>query len=132
MTNFHQRIIEIAAGAISEKPRQDKFNHATLIFNQKRLISIGVNNQYKTHTKAYKDSPEWSFKHSELSCIIRFKNTCGIDLSKTTGFNVRIGKSGKVLLSRPCILCQKLIIAANFKNFYYTNNLGLFEQFIFR
>ena len=132
MRRFHQRIIEAARSAIKNKAKPDKFSHATLILVQKKIICVGVNNQCKTHTKAFKDRPTWAFQHSELASIIRFKKKCGIDFNKTCGYNVRIGKSGNVLMSRPCPVCQQLIIGANFKNFYYTNNLGLFEEFVFK
>lgn len=132
MTTFERRIISVGVSAIKESRTTNKFNHATLIVHQGRILTIGVNNQYKTHTKASRTRPLWAFQHSELSTIIRFKNKCGIDLSRTTGYNIRLGDSGNILMSRPCVYCQQLIISANFKNFYYTNNLGLFEKFIFR
>lgn len=129
MTTFQQRIIDVATGAINNKPRIDKFNHASLICHKGKILSVGLNDQYKTHTKADK---EWPFIHSELQTILQFKRKTRIDLADCSLYNVRIGKSGRILLSRPCSECTKLILAAQFKNVYYTNNLGLFEEFKYR
>lgn len=129
MTKFQERVIERARTAISGKPHSDKFNHASLICYKGRILTIGLNNQYKTHTKA---SQDWPFLHSELDSILQFKRKTRIDLADTELYNVRVGKSGRLLMSRPCSECTKLVIAANFKNVYYTNNLGLFEKFKFK
>lgn len=128
---FRERIIRVAREALKSKKGHDKFNHVSIICRQGRILAIGLNNQYKTHTQASKFRPEWCFLHSELSCIIKLKNKTGVDLAKCELYNVRIGKAGVCLLARPCMMCQKLVIAANFKNVYYTNNWGLFEKFEF-
>lgn len=129
MTNFQQRVIAVGVEAIKNNPESGKFNHASLICYKGKIITIGLNNQYKTHTKASKD---WPFLHSELDCLLRFKRKTRIDLSDSILYNVRMGKSGRLLMSRPCSECTKLILAANFKAVYYTNNLGLFEEFKFK
>ena len=129
MTKLQKRIITIGQDAIKNNPEPGKFNHASIICYKGKPLCVGLNNQYKTHTKA---SDDWPYIHSELQTILQFKRKTTIDLSDTTLYNIRIGKSGKLLMSRPCVDCTKLILAANFKNVYYTNNLGLFEEFIFR
>jgi len=131
LMSFQMRIIQVARQAVKNKKMQDKFNHASIICNKGRILAIGTNNQYKTHPKSWQMEPEWPYIHSEISSIIKLKNKSGIDLSKCDLYNIRIGNGGNVLLSRPCLNCQKLIIAANFKKVYYTNNWGLFEKFEF-
>jgi deoxycytidylate deaminase len=84
-------------------------------------------NSLKTHPSA---NGKYRAIHSELAAIMNLKRT-GIDLSKTIMYNVRIGASG-ILLSRPCQDCSKLIIAANFKRVYYSNNFGLLEEYKYK
>lgn len=130
MTKFQERIIERARDAISGKPHPDEFNHASLICYKGRILTIGLNSQIKTHTKS--KNKVYPFVHSELATILKFKRETRIDLSNTELYNVRIGKSGRLLLAAPCHFCSILICASAFKNVYFTNNLGLFEKFVFK
>lgn len=132
MTNFQSRVVSVGVDAILANPSPGKFNHASLICYKGKILSIGLNNQYKTHTKSGLLRPEWPYIHAELSAIMRFKRETNIDLGKTELYNIRILKNKTLALSYPCKNCTKLIIAASFKKVYYSNNLGLFEQFIFR
>lgn len=124
------RLIQIAkkqlAGIVGKK-----YRHVTVLVKQKKVISIGENRPLKTHKAAYANCPEFPFIHAELDAIIRAKNKSRIDFSACTLYNLRVGKSGRLLMARPCKHCQTLIRAANFKGVYYTNEFGLFERFLF-
>lgn len=126
MTNFEKRVISVGVSAIKNSKTANKFNHASLICHKGKILSIGLNNQYKTHPKAGILSPDFRYIHSELSVILDFKRSTSIDFSKTICYNIRLLKSGGLGLSYPCASCLKIIKAANFKSFYFSTNLGDF------
>lgn len=132
MTSFERRIISVGVSAITSNKTPSKFNHASLICYKGRILSIGLNNQYKTHPLMGRLRPNWAFIHSELSALVSFKRATSIDLSDCLMYNIRLLKNGGLGLSMPCKFCTKLIVAANFKSVYFTNNLGLFEKFTFK
>ena len=90
-----------------------------IIYDKKgRVLSIGENNYIKTHPYQAKlakaaglEYQEKVFLHAEVSAIIRCK-----DLSKAHRILVtRVGKSGKLLLAKPCKICESAIKAAGIK-----------------
>lgn len=124
---LQSRIIEVATKAIKDSKTPNEFKHASVIVYKGRIIVIGLNNQSKTHTKS--TNVKYPQIHSELSAFVKLKNKTGLDFSRCELYNIRVGRSGRTLLSYPCINCQKLLIAAKFKRVYYTNNWGVFEEF---
>lgn len=126
MKNKFAKYIEISKALLPENPSKNK--HFSFIVLKNRIMSIGINSEVVTHPLALEYEYDYPFQHSELSSIVRFpeKTTW---LSKCTLINVRLNKSGIVMLSYPCLQCQILIRSFNFKQVYYTDKEGEFQQF---
>jgi len=92
------------------KPRNKESLKAIIYDRKGRVLSIGENNYTKSHPlqaecAAAVGLPEKIFLHAEIDAIIRCK-----DLSKAHSIHIfRTGKSGKWLLAKPCLACQRAI-----------------------
>lgn len=96
------------------KKKTFRHNLKAVIFNKKgHVLSTGFNNYLKTHPYMKKLAvrnltPEKLYLHAEVAAILRCK-----DLSKAHRILItRVGKSGDLLLAKPCKICQTAIKAA--------------------
>jgi len=92
---------------------KEKHKHvltAVIYDKRNRVLSRGMNSMVKTHPKQKELStkagqPYKEFLHAEVCAILRCK-----DISKARKIVVtRIGRSGKLLLSKPCEICMNFI-----------------------
>ena len=92
---------------------REKHKHiltAVIYDKRNRVLSRGMNSMVKTHPKQKELStragqPYKEFLHAEVCAILRCK-----DISKARKIVVtRIGRSGKLLLSKPCEICMSFI-----------------------
>lgn len=121
------RCIEIAKSLSVE--RTGRCLHFSFILRKNSILIISTNNYRSCHPET--KFPKYKSKfvqgiytpslHSEIASIKSFINKFGhSDFSKMTIFNVRIGKKGQILNSRPCHNCEKILNSFNFKNIEYT------------
>lgn len=84
----------------------------------------------KTHTFVWKRGYEYGFPHSETMALIN--SNVNISLLKDyTLVNIRLGKRGNLLLSRPCNHCSRIISEFKIGEVWYSNNFGLFERLVY-
>lgn len=126
--NF-KRLTDLARALVNKKHR-----HVSFVTRRNKIVSVGINNINKTHTKNLKynyigrenkDIRQEVGIHSELSAALKMGEE---DLRKHNLINVRINKNGKIDMSKPCRGCQDLIRQLNFNKVFYTNKHGQFEQ----
>jgi tRNA(Arg) A34 adenosine deaminase TadA len=94
-----------------------KHHLTAVVYDRKgRVLSIGQNSYLKTHPKQKELSvkagyPEKEFIHAETAAILKVK-----DLSKAYRIRVtRVGRSGDLLLAKPCEICMSYIRASGIK-----------------
>ena len=117
------RLIKTAT-KLSEKC-EGRCNHVTLLIRGSKIVSHGINLS-KTDTFAYKIY-KYPYVHSELNAI----KSCprNIDITKCWILNVRLSKNrSKLMMSRPCRSCTKLIDAFGIRDVYFTNASGEMEK----
>jgi deoxycytidylate deaminase len=119
------RYLEIAKALLPENDCKNK--HFSFIISKSRIMSIGINS-IKTHPKAAELGYIYPHQHSELSAIIRFPGLVK-DLQKCSLINIRLNNEGTAMISRPCKNCRRLIFSFAFKQVFYTNKEGNFEEF---
>ena len=116
------RFIEISKALY--KPSPLRTFHTTFIIENKRIVSIGINN-IKTHPLslkyAYRDDQRSI--HSELSAILKLGYE---DCSDLTFVNVRLTKDLTVANSKPCQGCIDMLKQVGFKKLFYTANENSF------
>lgn len=103
----------------SQKQRQ---NITAIIYDKRgRVLSIGKNNYLKTHPYQARlakkvGMPEKQYLHAEIDAIIRCR-----DLSKAHKISVhRVGRSGKMMLAKPCKICREAIKVASIQKIEWT------------
>lgn len=120
-----QRLISTAKNLSQNIVAKQK--HVTFIVRGNKIIAHGCNSVLKTHPLAAKNGySKANFTiHSELAALINFPND-KFRLDKCKVINIRIGNSGKLKPSEPCVVCKKLLLLANVKNMWYSDS----EKFI--
>lgn len=126
------RYVEISKALMPDELDTKTF-HTTFIVKKGRIQKIGINSTkthprnllYKYVGKEGKDIRTMIGVHSELNAIIRYGRE---DCSDCTFINVRIDKNGNVAIAAPCKGCQNVLRQVGFKQVYYTNDTGVFEE----
>ena len=109
-----------------KKAAQKNMNHgsykfAALIVQKGRVISIGLNYQFKTHPMIQLVHKHKTV-HAELNAIVRTVNK---DLLKGSTIVVyREDRFGNAAMSRPCVTCQYFLNQYGIKKMVYTNEEG--------
>lgn len=123
-----QRLINKSKDLISDI--QGKYRHFSFMIYKNEILSCGTNCPTKTVRLAFDWNYLFPFRHSELDCIAK----CNLPPSlfkKCRLINIRIGHKDNILLSRPCKDCQRVILAFNIGEVYYSNEWGNFEKLKF-
>ena len=123
----YKRLVETAK-ALQPSYKEQKQFHVTFILKKDRILSIGINNPYKTHTRNL-DFPytnaDQKGTHSELASIIKLGEE---DCSHYIFINIRVDKNRNVILSKPCSGCQGLLKQVGFKRMFYSINEETYEE----
>lgn len=121
-----KRYVEIAR-ALKPNNQTGQFFHVTFICKNRKILSIGINN-YRKNLDAKRWGEYRPLKttrtpdyhpgiHSEISALIKLGRE---DCSDLDFYNVRIGNNhGEIMISRPCLNCQRVLNQVGFKNIYY-------------
>lgn len=103
--------------SVIKKDSHIKHSLKAVIFDKKgNVLSIGENSYLKSHPymkelSARHGMPYKIFLHAEIAAILKCR-----DLSKAYRILVtRVGRSGDLLLAKPCKICHPAIIAAGIK-----------------
>lgn len=103
-----------------------KFRLGSVIYKGGRYLSVGWSKLH-THPSAIGDDEESRERvatHAEAHAI----SMCG-DPRNATIYVARIGRNGKLGLSRPCRRCMDLIIQSGIKKVVYTASDSTYEEF---
>lgn len=97
------------------------FQHVSIILHKRQIVSIGTNDQTKTHPQTLKMGVEYLFEtpHSELRALMGTKHRKHLTL-----LNYRFNRLGELRLSRPCSRCIPWCLTV-FDKIFYTTNSGI-------
>lgn len=112
--------------ALRELPNCQQ-KHFSFIIKRNKIISLGWNNGYRTHPKSKIYKCRFSTIHSELAAIKNYGGPIS-DLIDYKLINVRIRRDGTIGLSKPCDSCMMMLAVFEFREVWYTNNLGEFVE----
>ena len=98
----------------------DQKKHFSFIFDNNKLINIGINN-YNTNNK-FIYSLNYGVKklHSEVAAVYKYRRNLE-KLKGTILVNVRVNYKGEFKMAKPCEICQQWIKLIGFKKIYYTD-----------
>lgn len=112
----------LASLAMQNDGIRGRYKIAAGLIYKKRLILTGVNS-YKTHpimmNREYRE--EQIHLHAEADVIQKALRQ-GIDLSQTSLYVVRVTKTGKEAMAKPCNGCMALIAEYGIKDVEYTKD----------
>ena len=99
------------------------------------MICFTANNPIKTHAGAYRIGEqfnlpkykEFPFYHSESHLINKLLMMYNDINSNWKIVILRINRQGKILGSKPCINCAKLLESVGLTQIYYSTDDGLFK-----
>jgi deoxycytidylate deaminase len=114
-----EKLINIAIEE-AKKSTHPQHKIGCVLFIKNNIISKGKNYPQKSvkHLLMKKYSPYPYSVHAEIDAIINAKT----DLKKVNLLVVRISKSGKLLLAKPCKYCQAYIDYVGIRKIYYSIN----------
>ena len=118
MNNIQKKVCKTAI-LLKDLP-QGKNRHFSFITKRNKIVSIGWNKSFKTHPLANKFGHRFNCIHSELDVINSFNYSIK-ELQNYSIYNVRVMKDGKIGYSKPCDICQDLLVFFGLKKIYYSN-----------
>jgi|LakMenE01Jun11ns_1017448.scaffolds.fasta_scaffold9863585_4 hypothetical protein len=118
--------------------KQIRCYHYCAAFDGTKLIAFTQNNPIKTHTGAYRIGEdfnlpkykEFPFFHSESRLINKLLNKYNFINPSWKIVVMRINRCGKILGSKPCENCSKLLSAVGLNDIYYSTDDGKFSDSI--
>jgi hypothetical protein len=122
-----QKNVVRLANNLFELTENYHWKHYSFIMQKNEVRSVGWNQPYKTHPLAKRFNYKFHCIHSELHAILKFDEPV-VKLQKYSLVNVRLDKQGNVRMSKPCEVCQRLLVAFPFKEVWYSTNSSEFER----
>lgn len=112
--------------------------HYAAAFNNNKMICFAQNNPNVLTNKAYKIGrkfnikryKEYPYAHAESYLVSKLLARYDTISSNWKIVVLRINREGRILLSKPCRNCQKILDAVGLNNVYYSNDNGEFVSSI--
>lgn len=114
------------AARVAENAAQGGYKHGAILVRGNAVLNASHNkNAYARFGERFRRRDKGdATHHAELGCIL------GLDRSVTRGadvYVVRVGRSGNLLLSKPCDMCEAALRHVGVRRVYYSLNDGNFE-----
>lgn len=110
--------------AIKEAKKSTFFPRiGAVVFKGKKIYGVG-HNEIRSSSLSMKHRHWQESLHAEQAALLN------LDWSKLKGCSIlviRVGKSGKLGMCKPCPMCEKLIKYVGIKNIYYTTSEGCID-----
>ena len=120
---LQHKLLRISFDLISVPNATQK--HFSFLLRRNKIISIGWNDAIKTEPLSYKYRSRFFTRHSELSAI-KNSHLSADELSHLTLVNTRVNTWNRIMRSKPCDACQRMLQAFGLRNVIYTNEQGEF------
>ena len=120
-----KRFIDIAK-KVAENSAETGYRPGAILVRGNSVLNASCNkNAYSRFGERFRRRDKGdATHHAELGCIL------GLDRSVTRGadvYVVRVGRSGNLLLSKPCDMCEAALRHVGVRRVYYSLNDGNFE-----
>ena len=102
--------------------------HYAAAFRGNKMIEFAKNNPITFDAKAYKLGQKFNinrykkypYNHAESFLVCKLLSKYDYIDSKIKIVVMRIGRNGKILLSKPCVNCQKILNAVGLEKVYWS------------
>ena len=110
--------------------------HYAAAFDNNKMIAFAGNNPIRFSAKAFRMGEkfnistykEFPYVHAESHLISKLLDRYNAIDTNWKIVVLRINREGRILLSKPCDNCQKIIDAVDLTQVYYSNNDGTFSD----
>jgi len=128
---MRQKIIKKAIKLSYERLKPNQFQkryHFAIAFQGNKPILVSQNNPIKVNAKAYRIGQMFNiqayknfpFIHAESHLISNLLNKYNYISTNWSIVVLRINRQGKILLSKPCVNCEKILNALDLKKVYWS------------
>lgn len=108
--------------------------HYAAAFDGKKMLEFAMNNPNEFSAKAFKMGTifnierykKYPYPHAESYLVSKLLSKYNNISHSWSIVVLRINRRGKILLSKPCDNCQKILDAIGLTNIFYSNNCGNF------
>lgn len=108
--------------------------HYAAAFDNNKMIEFAGNDPVNVNAKAYrmgkkfniKTFKEYPYLHSESHLVSKLLHRYNSICTNWSIVVLRINREGRILLSKPCRKCQKILDALDLNNIYYSIDGGKF------
>jgi hypothetical protein len=122
-----QKAIKLSYSEFYPNAYQRRY-HFAVAFDVNKPIALAKNNPVKISNKAYKIGQkfnikkyqEFPFSHAESHLISKLLDTYNTIRTDWSLVVLRINRKGRILLSKPCSNCQKILDAVGLKKVYWS------------
>jgi len=131
--NIINKAVKLSYDNFTPNQMQRRYHYA-IAFSGKKPILICENNPIKVNAKAYRMGQRFNIKtyqdfpyvHAESHLVSKLLDRYNNIDQNWSIVVLRINRQGKVLLSKPCINCQKILDAVGLKKIYWSINHNTF------
>ena len=128
-----EKAIRLSYSNFTPNENQRRYHYA-IAFNSKKPIMICENNPVKINAKAYKMGQmfnidtykEFPYIHAESHLISKLLDRYNTISSNWSIVVLRINRQGRILLSKPCVNCQKIFDAVGLHKVYWSIDKNTF------
>lgn len=126
-----EKSLNLAKKINSDTICNQKFRHFSFIYDNNKLLSIGVNNPVHFNRKVYSIGKKFGipkfvqfpFLHSEIDSLIKL-----LHIRKISGREkiviIRLNKKNELRNSKPCDSCQIVLNQLNFRKMWWSTENG--------
>lgn len=130
-----QKAIKLAYSKFKPNPYQKRY-HFAIAFDNNTPICLAQNNPIKVNAKAlymgrkfnittYKEYP---YNHAESHLVSKLLDRYNSIDPNWSMVVLRINRPGRIMLSKPCGNCQKILDVLGFKNIYWSIDKNTFSD----
>lgn len=133
MNKIITKTIKQAYNVWKPHPKIRQYHYAAA-FSGNKMIEFAGNDPINVNAKAYRMGEKFNIQtfkehpylHSESHLISKLLHRYNTICSNWAIVVLRINREGRILLSKPCKKCQKILDALELKNVYYSIDGGKF------
>ena len=122
-----QKAIKLSYARFRPNIHQRRY-HFAIAFSVNKPILVAQNNPIKIDNKAYRIGKRFNvehyqrypYVHAESHLVSKLLDTYNTIDSNLSIIVLRINRQGKILLSKPCDNCQKILDAVGLKKVYWS------------
>jgi hypothetical protein len=124
--------VELARALMTKDWNGRRCFHLSFVYRKNQLLVVAENSTKTSSRNRFNSKWDLSKKGqcSELRAFISIKNKFNdFEWKKSTMINVRLGRNGELLNSRPCVSCSNLIKYMEVGSLWYSTDTGNFQNY---